>query len=381
MVVVMNAIAQASTAPVTGPKLDNRRVAAGIVDLLIVAAGAAVVLFAGDALTSDGSGVRGALGFVILGWALYYFFATESGEGQTVGKKLMKLRVVRADGRPASMAEIAVRTILRVVDNYLVGLIVMLATGEKRQRIGDLAAGTIVVDASVAAVPAPAPVADAAEDAEEDEPVADEDVDPVATETITLPARPEPPATLSDLAEPEAEAMETPEAPPVPEMRPFPPVDEQAEEAAAEQPAVETESEPVAVETEPAVEIEPEPVAVEIEPAVEDEVVAEEPVVEVREDELPPVTSPSLKELAQDVAAAHAEAPVEEAEPDVEEADPVEEASADDAPEEPEDDGPVTVKSVETVSAMDLIMGAAEADAAEESTPDSAQDAEDPSSA
>ena len=388
----MNAIAQASTAPVTGPKLDNRRVAAGIVDLLIVAAGAAVVLFAGDALTSGGSGVRGALGFVILGWALYYFFATESGEGQTVGKKLMKLRVVRADGRPAGMAEIAVRTILRVVDNYLVGLIVMLATGEKRQRIGDLAAGTIVVDASVAAVPAPAPVADAAEDAEEDEPAADEDGDPVATETITLPARPEPPATLSDLAEPEAEATETPEAPPVPEMRPFPPVDEQvdaAEESVAEEsaveiepepvavetkPAVEIEPEPVAVETEPAVEIEPEPVAVETEPAVEDEVVAEEPAVEVREDELPPVTSPSLEELAHDVAAAHAE-------PDVEEADPVEESSADDAPEEPEDEGPVNVKSVETVSAMDLIMGAAEADAAEESTSDSAQDAEDPSTA
>lgn len=320
----MNAIAQASTAPVTGPKLDNRRVAAGIVDLLIVAAGAAVVLFAGDALTGEGSGVRGALGFVILGWALYYFFATESGEGQTVGKKLMKLRVVRADGRPAGMAEIAVRTILRVVDNYLVGLIVMLATGEKRQRIGDLAAGTIVVDASAATVPAPAPVADAAEDAEEDEPAADEDVDPVATQTITLPARPEPPATLSDLTEPEAEATEAPEAPPVPEMRPFPPV-------------------------------------------------AEEPVVEAREDELPPVTSPSLEELANDVAAAHAE-------PDVEEADPVEEASADDAPEEPEDDGPVTVKSVETVSAMDLIMGAAEANAADESSSESAQDAEDPAS-
>ena len=60
----------------------------------------------------------------------------------------MKLRVVRADGRPAGMGEVAVRTVLRVIDNYLVGLIVMLATGERRQRIGDLAAGTIVVDAS-----------------------------------------------------------------------------------------------------------------------------------------------------------------------------------------------------------------------------------------
>ena len=51
---------------------------------------------------------------MILGWALYYYFALESGGGQTVGKKLMKLRVVCADGRPAGMREIAVRTILRV---------------------------------------------------------------------------------------------------------------------------------------------------------------------------------------------------------------------------------------------------------------------------
>ena len=78
----------------------------------------------------------------------------------------MKIRVVRADGRPAGMREVAVRTILRVVDNYLVGLIAMLATGERRQRIGDLAAGTIVVDASGPTVAAAAPAAVAEPEAE-----------------------------------------------------------------------------------------------------------------------------------------------------------------------------------------------------------------------
>ena len=98
---------------------------------------------------------------MILGWTLYYYFALESGGGQTVGKKLLKLRVLRADGRPAGMREIAVRTVLRVVDGigaYIVGLIVMLATGQRRQRLGDLAAGTIVVDASAPAY-VPPPVA------------------------------------------------------------------------------------------------------------------------------------------------------------------------------------------------------------------------------
>src|SRR4051794_1220525 len=148
---VMKAIAQVSAAPISGPKLDNRRVLAAIVDLLIVGAGALVVLYAGDALTGDRGG---ALGAVILGWALYYYFALESGGGQTVGKKLLKLRVVRADGGDAGMGEIAVRTVLRVIDGiglYIVGLIVMIVTGERRQRIGDLAANTIVVDASAPA--------------------------------------------------------------------------------------------------------------------------------------------------------------------------------------------------------------------------------------
>ena len=63
----MNAMAQVSPAQLTGPKLDNRRVLAAIVDILIVGAGALVVLYAGDSLSGDR---EGALGAVILGWAL-----------------------------------------------------------------------------------------------------------------------------------------------------------------------------------------------------------------------------------------------------------------------------------------------------------------------
>ena len=345
MVVLMNAIAQASAAPASGSKLDNRRVMAAIVDLLIVAAGAVVILVAGDSLSGDRPG---ALAAVIIGWALYYFFALESGEGQTLGKRLMKIRVVRADGRPAGMGEIAVRTILRVIDNYLVGMIVMIATGERRQRIGDLAAGTIVVDASGPAVMAPpAPVVDVFqpvdhEDEVDDEPEAEEPVvsevadvpatedsvvsevagvpatedsfpeaeeHQVATPTITLPARPEPPETLADLTEPEPE------------------------------------------------------------PAVEEPIV-EEPVVE---DELPPAMSPALEELSEDVAGAQVEPEVDEPEEEA-----VEEVVEDAA--EPSDE-PVNVRSVETVSAMDLIMGAAEESAAEPDDSESDQDAGGPASA
>ena len=63
-----------------------------------------------------------------LGWALYYYFACESSDsGQTLGKRVMNIRVVRVDGGSPDMRDIAMRTVLRVIDAlflYLVGLIV-----------------------------------------------------------------------------------------------------------------------------------------------------------------------------------------------------------------------------------------------------------------
>jgi uncharacterized RDD family membrane protein YckC len=374
----MNAIAQASAAPATGPKLDNRRVIAGIVDLIIVSLGGVVILVAADALSGER---QSGLAAVILGWALYYYFALESGAGQTVGKKLMKLRVMRADGRPAGMREIAVRTVLRVVDGlgaYIVGLIVMLVTGERRQRIGDLAANTIVVDASTPTSAPPQPAAVEDEDEEPEEPVAEVEDEPNFTPTITLPTRAAPPTTLVDLAEPEPPVQrdELDEDEPVAEVQ-----DEPVAEIYAE-PVAEVEDEPVEDEPE-ADEVEDAPVAglsvvpeeaqiYELSPPVEEEEPVEEAQVlefapiaapvaaEADEDELADLTSPSLEALARDVAAAHA-APEAEPEPEPE----ADEASDEDAE-------PITLRSVETVSAMDLIMGDVSEDDPSGDTPASA---------
>jgi uncharacterized RDD family membrane protein YckC len=358
---VMNATAHASAAPTTGPKLDNRRVLAAIVDLAIVVAGSLVILFAADALSSDTGDVRGALSAVILGWALYYYFALESGEGQTVGKKLMKLRVVRADGRPAGMSEIAVRTVLRVVDGiglYIVGLIVMLATGQRRQRLGDMAAGTIIVDASAPPAMPPTPVAAPIDEAPVDEALADEEPEEetASASTITLPSRPAPPATLGDLS--------TTEAPPVPEMRPFdPPQAEDESEPVEDEPVAEpigdepafAAAEPVEPVFEASAPIEDEVVEAEpfvpvhepVEDAVAEEPVEDEPVVE---EPLPDLSTPAIEELAHDVEAARSEpVPVHRSEDEPADDEPAE--------DEPAEDEPITLKSVETVSAIDLVMG------------------------
>jgi uncharacterized RDD family membrane protein YckC len=139
----MDAIAPAQTSPLTGPALDNKRVAAALIDLV-------VLFFFGFLLGLLGGARTAGIDAIILAWALYYYFALESMTGQTVGKRVVGLKVVRADGSSADMRAIGIRTVLRVVDGfafYLVGLVVMLATGERRQRLGDLVAGTVVTTA------------------------------------------------------------------------------------------------------------------------------------------------------------------------------------------------------------------------------------------
>jgi hypothetical protein len=72
--------------------------------------------------------------------------------GQTPGKRLMKLRVIRDDGRPLTLWEAIARNLLRICDAvpgfilpvYSVGLIVIFLSG-RDQRVGDIFAGTVVI--------------------------------------------------------------------------------------------------------------------------------------------------------------------------------------------------------------------------------------------
>jgi uncharacterized RDD family membrane protein YckC len=78
---------------------------------------------------------------------LYYVFM-EGYLGQTVGKMILGIKVVREDdGRVPGPKAAAIRTVLRIVDglfSYLVAFVTVLAD-ERRRRFGDMAAGTLVV--------------------------------------------------------------------------------------------------------------------------------------------------------------------------------------------------------------------------------------------
>jgi len=78
----------------------------------------------------------------------YYIFFEMLWNGQSPGKRWAGLRVIRTDGTPITLAESIVRNLVRIVDflpaYYGVGVVTMFVNGQSR-RLGDLAAGTLVV--------------------------------------------------------------------------------------------------------------------------------------------------------------------------------------------------------------------------------------------
>jgi uncharacterized RDD family membrane protein YckC len=84
---------------------------------------------------------------------LSYHFVCEALTGQTLGKALMGIRVVDIHGRPLRPSKVAARALLLLVDSVFIGLVSIAVTGRRQQRVGDLAAGTVVASAEVPFVP------------------------------------------------------------------------------------------------------------------------------------------------------------------------------------------------------------------------------------
>jgi uncharacterized RDD family membrane protein YckC len=110
----------------------------------LVMAALAIVLYA------IGSGVATAVFLVLtfLVWFGYDVLFEVLASGRTPGKRLCGLRVVRAGGQPIGFVASAVRNLLRLVDGPLtlyLGGIVSVVLSKRNQRLGDMAADTLVV--------------------------------------------------------------------------------------------------------------------------------------------------------------------------------------------------------------------------------------------
>jgi uncharacterized RDD family membrane protein YckC len=90
--------------------------------------------------------------FVFIGF-MYWVMFTHRQNGQTLGMKLLRLRVISKGGGPANIAQLSIRWVCLIVDAIpytwpftgLVGFVVILFSRD-RQRIGDHLARTLVID-------------------------------------------------------------------------------------------------------------------------------------------------------------------------------------------------------------------------------------------
>lgn len=117
------------------------RILAGIIDFIIMI----VIMVPLTFVAGQSLGAQIGVSLV----AIVYFIVMEALKGATVGKMAMGIRVVKAaDGSAISWMESIIRNVLRIVDAlpflYILGMI-LIAVTQKKQRVGDLAASTIVV--------------------------------------------------------------------------------------------------------------------------------------------------------------------------------------------------------------------------------------------
>jgi len=150
------------------------RFLAQVVDTLVIT----VILIAISILAASLGGIFSSgelailveiiLGFVLL--AGYFLISEAAWNGQTLGKRATRLRVVGDHGEPLSIGQAAIRNLVRIVDFlpvfYAVGMLTLFING-RGKRLGDFAAGTLVVRdrqrislydlSGTAASPTPAP--------------------------------------------------------------------------------------------------------------------------------------------------------------------------------------------------------------------------------
>lgn len=138
--------------------IDGLIQGAAVFSIALVAIPLNLVMGPGRFASRMSTAVITAILLVLLGllFVLYKPLMEAVWNGQTIGKRVAGIRVVRNNGLPVGVLAVIIRNLLRVVDYlpfyYLIGAI-CIAASEKNQRLGDMAAGTVVVKEKKALVP------------------------------------------------------------------------------------------------------------------------------------------------------------------------------------------------------------------------------------
>jgi uncharacterized RDD family membrane protein YckC len=134
--------------------VTGRRVVATIIDGILFGIVSSILssLFGTETTSSGFNITRLSTGgsFLLLVIVVLYYVILEGVYGRTVGKMITGVKVVdAATGSPPGIGKAVIRTLLRIIDGifaYLVGFIIVVSS-DRRRRLGDMAAGTLVVRA------------------------------------------------------------------------------------------------------------------------------------------------------------------------------------------------------------------------------------------
>jgi uncharacterized RDD family membrane protein YckC len=127
-----------------------------LIDLLVQSVTLAAVLSLGSTFGDIGLAFAAVGSFLVL--LGYPIVAEAFAGGRTLGKALLRIRVVSTEGTPITFLQAVIRNLVRVVDAlpgvYLVGIVAALLN-RRAQRVGDMAARTLVVHRDRPAVVGP----------------------------------------------------------------------------------------------------------------------------------------------------------------------------------------------------------------------------------
>jgi uncharacterized RDD family membrane protein YckC len=132
------------------PASIGERILANLIDYLVYLAWGifSAWVFRGTVNIPTDSNMFFIILFFFLPVAFYPLLTEYFLNGQTLGKKVLKIRVVRLDGGKPTLGAYILRWLLIVIDSQLftpLVAVVAVAAGGKGQRVGDIAAGTTVV--------------------------------------------------------------------------------------------------------------------------------------------------------------------------------------------------------------------------------------------
>jgi uncharacterized RDD family membrane protein YckC len=135
--------------------------AAALVSLVFIGLAAGIFMSVAGARRPQAGGIWLTAVLLFAWFVIYtgYFAIFESvWNGQTPGKRLVGLRVIDVSGRPITVYAALIRNILRILDSipgiYAVAIISAIVT-KRNQRLGDLAAGTLVIHERTEAIAPP----------------------------------------------------------------------------------------------------------------------------------------------------------------------------------------------------------------------------------